>query len=410
MTAPLHILMIAPQAPPKNTPEAIQVRHLLHQLDRHVTGRLVTTAATNQAGWVRTDHSLEMPLEHFDVQELALPLHRLAMRILLSHRMKYFHVPDPQFWITCMARSVVDSLARKPTILYSRSSPMSAAILACKVKRSLNIPWIMHLSDPWADSPDAPASPRNARYEAQCFAQADKISLTTEGQAAHYRQKYPAAAHKIFISPNMMAGDTKREQTSTPTSGDKLHLVYAGALYSKRSPTPFIQALSLLRTTHPELMSRLTLDVYGNAQDSVLEQLRAEPDIITYHGPVSFSDAIARQREADVVLTLDVDGPSPLYKSFLPSKVIECVSLGKPMLAITPDQSETARICEEGYGWAVAPSQPAQLATTLAKLITGLDEVRATTPKSPPQRYAASTVCATLLKQMQSLVSEKGQR
>lgn len=385
------------------------MRRILVELDRATSGTLVTIAAEG-SGWAPSDASLELALAHFDTQNLALPLHRLTSRVLMSHRLARFHVPDARVWITRMAGRVVRNLRTKPDIIYSRSQPMSAALLARNLKRRLNIPWIMHLSDPWVENPHGGvASAHNIADEADCFAQADRIALTTEGQAAHYRKKYPALASKIIVSPNMMP-DTQelerlRSAASSAASDDRLRLVFTGNLYGNRSPAPLIQAIEWLRATQPQILSHLRIDIYGHAQDEARALLERAADPLYYHGPVPFAQAAAAQRGADIVISMEPIGDDPLAKCFLPSKVLECLAIEKPLLAITPEGSEVDRICREGYGWAISPALPEAIGACLAERITQLYTLRNTPAKTAPERYQAHTVTRDLLVHMQQLIT-----
>ena len=397
-----NILVIAPSAPPAQGPESIQVGRILTALDRKATGRLITVAPTSR-GWSRADSSLALTLEHFDRQALTLPLHTITHRLLTSHRFAGLHQPDSYFWIRWLVRRVRNALPQTPDIIYSRSSPFSAALLARDLKRRLNIPWIMHLSDPWANSPYKPHTNQAETDEASCFATADRISLTTEGQASFYRQKYPKHAAKIFVTPNVMAEQFLPAAPST--SDDKLHLVFAGNLYGTRSPAPLVQAIDILRTTNPAALQKLHIDIYGNLQDAAFSAIQTAPDIIHYHGPVSFHEAYRAQQAADVVLSIEPKAAHPLDLCFLPSKVVDCLALRKPLLALTPIGSETQKICEEGHGWAISPNQPEAIAARLSQLTQSLPELRTTSPKTPPARFSATAAVDDLLMQVQAVLA-----
>jgi glycosyltransferase involved in cell wall biosynthesis len=402
-----NVLIIAPNAPPRNTAESIQVRRILAELDARAVGRLITVRPDATGSWAQRDGSLGIQLETFDTKSLALPFHALTNRVLMSHLFAAYHIPDSMLWIRYMAGLIVKDLRKKPEVIYSRSSPMSAALLAHKLKLKLGVPWIMHLSDPWAENPDKILHPRDNAYEAACFHGADLITLTTDGQAEYYRKKYPSFAQKIVVSPNVMPhkDDSRNWLENAPATerDDRLHIVFAGNLYGCRSPEPLIQALDILRETRPELLKKLRIDCYGHAQKTALPFLRQAPDVLTYHGPVSFQEAYNAQHHADIVLTIEANSDNFLIKNTLLSKVTDCLAQGKPMLAITPDGSETARICNEGYGWAVSPARPADIAARIANLIAELPTLRTTAPKAPPPRYLAQTVALDLLAHIATL-------
>lgn len=412
MTKRLNLLVIAPFAPPTNSAEAIQVGRIMAQLDQHACGLLVSGRPLAR-GWARQDASLALPLQHFTFWELALPWHRVTSRVWGSHRLARFHSPDAMMWMRWQVGAVIRGLTQKPDVIYSRSGPMSGALLAMALQKKLGVPWMMHLSDPWADSASRTVCPRDAAYEAACFAAADSIALTTVGQADYYRKKYPEYAGKILVSPNVMPEPEEMACVICPDSDvrdDRLHLVFAGNLYLGRSPKPLMDALLIVRATAPYLLEKLRIDVYGNAQEPALSQLRSMPEVVHYHGAVSFAQAFAAQKTADAVVTIEADSDDTLIKSILLSKVTDCLALGKPMLAITPRGSETAAICEEGYGWAISPADPQEIAQLIVKLITQVNDLRARPPKTPPVRYRAAMVVEQLLAHMYTLLAEDHSR
>ncbi len=401
-----YVLLIAPHAPPRNGAEAIQVRRILKELDIQATGRLITVAP-EAASWVHHDASLELKLNHFDTQSLRLPFHRLTSRVFMSQRFRLFHMPDSLCWIQLQAGTVIKQLTKKPDILYSRSFPLSAALLARGLKKQLSIPWIMHLSDPWADSPFTLPDRRHAKLEAACFEQANLITLTAQGQADFYKNKYPQFANKIIVLPNVMPDveESGKWVQHLLAADDRLHIVFAGSLYGSRSPKPLLDALDIIRQSQPELLKKLRIDFYGKTQDHILKLLQSSPDI-RYRGAVSYAEACAVQYASDIALTIEADSEHPLIKATLLSKVTDCFALGKPMLSITPEGSETERICKSGYGWSAAPSNPQEIAKLLCGLVEKLPELRAAKPKPAPEYYQAERVVSGLLTQMQKLIEE----
>lgn len=404
----LNILFIAPDAPPKNSPEAIQVRRILAELDTATSGRLVTLVANTTGTWSRNDTTLQLPLKHYDTHILALPFHKILGRLLMSRRLAWLHGRDNLFWIQWMADRVIGALPKKPDIIYSRSSPFSAALLAKKLKQKLHIPWVMHLSDPWADSPNGKVSPNDQRDELECFSLADSISLTTQGQADFYRKKYPHWANKMMVSANVMPNPEEIEGfiAANKAAEDKLNIVFAGALYGQRSPEKLIAGIDWLRTNKPEILEKLRFDFYGNAQPHCLEMLMSASDVIFYHGQVPFKQAMEAQKAADILLNIDTEIENPLCKELLTCKVTDALALKKPLFAITSDNSESMRICTEGYGFAAIASKPESIGMCLADLASKIAEIRSATPKLPPERYSAKKVAEELLVQMR-LIAKK---
>lgn len=396
----MHICLIAPCAPPKNSPEAFQVGRFLATLDPSVRVTLVTTPIV--AGWEWEDDSVAIARPGVQVIEAALPLHRYTQRVLGSYRFRFLHQPDADFWLPQLASRVVKRLNGQPDVIYSRSSPFSAALLARQLKRRLQRPWLMHLSDPWAGSPYRPLPPRQAAadlaLEAACFNEADHITLTTEGQADYYRARYSNRAGAISVTSNMMPLSTG-EQRYLREDG-LLHLVYTGALYGAREPSTLIGGIRLLLERAPDLAARFRINFYGNMSNEFAAVIDATP-FCCRHGPVPFRKAMQAQVEADILLSIEAGGHHPLLDHFMPSKILDYVSSRKPILAITPSSSETAKLCGSAHGWVVSPGDTNQLAETLGTIAR---KGTGTPPALPPDfPYSAKNVSEEILGNLRRL-------
>jgi len=379
----MHLLLIASSAPPKNSPEAMQVGRFLEALDPAVRVTLVTTPV--ERGWVREDGSLAVSRAGIRVIRAGLPWHAPSQRVLGNRRLARLHRPDALFWLPALSGWVARQLPEVPDVVYSRSGSFSDALLARRLKRALGRPWLMHLSDPWSGSPyrrfrSDRAAEADRALEAACFAEADAITLTTEGQAAYYRARYPARADRISVTPNMMP--LHPETPPAERRPGPVRLVYTGAFYGERSPSTLLRAVEILGQEAPETLERLEVHVYGNAPPEVAAAISATPRC-THHGPVTHDVARRVQADADVLMSIEPDGAHPLLPHFLLSKIVDYLSTGKPILALTPEGSETERLCRITGGWAVTPGDVPGLSKKLAMIAAAPGKARTETVAPP---------------------------
>ncbi len=368
----MKILMISPQSPPKNSPESIQVARYLGELDRHHDITLVTTPIEH--GWVVGDSSLDIPLHRTRRLIVDLPFHTFTARLLASRYFRGFAFPDKEFWITSKVSSVIARAGKDFDVIYSRTMPFSSALLALGLKKKLNLPWVMHISDPIVDNPyraKGENEEKLAALESECFEQADAITLTTQGIADFYARKYPDAAHKISVSPNIMPGLPQKRAEKREEG--KVKLLYAGALYGERNFDTLLAALEKLRESRPELLENLEFKVAGNAAEDILERIRgAAIGQIELLGRVSYSRVLELQEDAAIVLSIEPEGESEILRTFMPSKILDYLAADKPILALTPEGSPTWQICNDhGFGWAIGSNDTAKLAEFFEKLLEG---------------------------------------
>lgn len=367
MNRPMHVLLVAPSAPPKNSPEAMQVGRFLSSLDPAVRVTLVTTPVVT--GWQWEDRTLTIERPGMKVIELSLPVHRLTQRVLANRRLSFLHKPDSDFWVSWFAKYVLRCLHDMPDVIYSRSAPFSSGLLARRLKAMTGKPWLMHLSDPWSGSPYRKLTPRrdavDRRQEEACFNAADMITLTTEGQADYYRGRYPGRASSIFVTPNMMPVAQSLDTASRPEG--PLRLVYTGALYGERDPRALLSALRILMDYAQGEKEQVRLDFYGNMAPEMTALINDVPGCLA-HGAIPYKEVAGVQAKADALVTIEPGGDNPLLRHFMPSKNLDYIAMGKPIFAITPKGSETDHLCRAGHGWSCSPGDSAAIAEKLSQL------------------------------------------
>lgn len=406
-----HILLVALSAPPKNSPESFQIDRLLSSLDPDIRVTLLTTPTV--AGWERYDQSLAKVRPNVQMLVAALPAHHYSVRVLANHRLRRFHVPDSDFWITWLVHSLYRKLRdNQPDAIYSRSFPFSSAILARRLSQLLDIPWMMHLSDPWFANPYRSISIEQAKSDRQleerCFLDAKKIALTTEGQADFYRRRYPSLASKISVTPNMMPTGEPSPQTTAVTrkANEPIRLVYTGALYGHRSPAPLLEAVKQAIAKTTVINDSIRIEFYGNVSTEYASLIQDCP-IAHYYGALPYNETVSVQKSADVLLVFEPDLNHELQSHFLPSKVLDYLHLGKPILAITPEGSETARLCDIGAGWAFSPGDIGGIAATLSKMATSSVTLSMQDSEDYRMAYSPAHVVPKLQAILSAMVEER---
>ena len=401
----MNILMISPQSPPKNSPESMQVKRYLEELDKQNNITLVNTPS--DGGWVTNDDTLKVSLINTHVITMKLWFHKFIIRSLHSRFLKDYLVPDETAWIRYMTSYVLRRNTRVADIIYSRSVPFSAALLAMDLKKRLQVPWVMHLSDPWFDSPYRKKTNKEKileNYEASCFEYADAIMVTTESMSSFYRNKYPNYAHKVSVSSNVMPAAVNKNNITN--KNEKLTLLYTGAMYGDRRPTTILKALLWLKENHPDVLNTITIVVIGNMTEEIKNEINFYGfEQITVLGRKRYAEVIEWQENADVLISIEPDGTSPLLKTFLPSKVLDYMASSKPILAITPKNSETWKLCEQGFGWQVKPEDSVGLGKLLVKLSSNHDSGKICyKPKNYLLEYTAAYNVQKLVKIMETLI------
>ncbi|MGH9550725.1 MAG: glycosyltransferase, partial [Terriglobales bacterium] len=137
-----------------------------------------------------------------------------------------------------------------------------------------------------------------------------------------------------------------------PRVDTNLHIIYTGFLYpGKRDPEPLFRAIRALQTRGVSL-ERLVVDFYGFDNPWLRGLIRKHglETCVTLRGFVPYSESMAAQHAADVLLFLD--WTETQAEGVLTGKLFEYLGSGRPILSLgRRKDSEAARlITEAGCG------------------------------------------------------------
>lgn len=366
------VLFVSIAFPPKSDAEGLQVAKCFKYL-RKICPRpldVVTSALP----------TLNMPYDA-DLLPAAEGVRQLvALRLFENRYLNYLLrrflpgllcAPDPKLTFHLQAPLVGWRLREKPSLIYSRAFPTSSAVLALKLKRYYQVPWVMHLSDLWADCPEAryqgAIMGRQQKLERSCFEAADAICLTSRKTLAFYQKKYAHLASRLHFFPNVFDPEDIRPPEPPKEIAKKIRIVHTGSLAGDRSPEPFLQALQRLSR---EQQDQLEVIFAGPADRRNLALFKQYPfDCLTYKGMVPYREALALQRSADVLLLIDMPVEPVDRRVFFPSKLLDYMITGRPILGLIDPDSEVARFLGERGDTAIPRSHTEEVADFLLQLV-----------------------------------------
>lgn len=249
---------------------------------------------------------------------------------------------------------VSKDLISKPDIIYTRSFPLSSALMGLKLKEYYRVPWIMHLSDPWADAPWSSKRPsiykKNKKMERICFDRADKICFTTEKTLEYYSKIYSQHLSKFEIFPNVYDSEDMifNEQ---PLSSNVLRIVYTGGIAGNRGPILIINVIEQLRKRGFDVDGNIELLLAGEI-DRRNKAILMENNYpyIKYLGHKTYEDAKHLQRSAHLLLILEEPLEDVSKAMFFPSKILDYLLAQRKMFAITTPRSQVDNIFSNN-GW-----------------------------------------------------------
>lgn len=298
----------------------------------------------------------------------------------------------------CMLKAALKLRIQDYDIVMSWSQWHSVHLVAASLKRKFpEIPWVAHMSDPWADNPFLPKIPGLAaiqrRLERKVIRDADSVHFTTIETQDLVMRKYPRDwKKKAHVIPHAYASELYPNIVESVGLGERWLVRYLGNFYGPRNPKKLARALALLQKNSPDLVRDVRIEIVGRWIDNpgwrpVDEGVHG--DLLVLGQPVSYCDSLSLMREADMLLILD----APFEKSvFFPSKLVDYIGADRPILAFTPDGA-CANILKKLGGIIASPETVLSIRDGFELAIQQLKSARAVKPdKLQAKQYDVSNV------------------
>jgi len=334
---------------------------------------------------------------------------RLASRLIRWWMRNSAPYDDRLPWIPYASGAAADVIgSRRVEAIFSTSPFLASHVVALLLKRRYGLPWIADFQDPVRDNPFRTRRwffPYDAILERLFFHFADRIIANTDTVAEAWRARYPKSAHKVSVLWNSF---DPREEIVTAKRPERTHRVVAhvGTLYGDRHPGRFLEALERLGVRASEIRVKLV----GPIEPQMLQHLQPLFDRLTKRGVLEYGNRVVDRAEAlrdtaaaDYLLLLDLNAKDAAFQ--LPSKLLDYVRYGKPVLAYTPRNSPVERILAEG-GPAFVAIDPRESNESedvnVAEFLSLPIEPRAVSPQFE-ERFSAQTqarVVADLLEEL----------
>lgn len=330
-----NILVISHYYPPSQAPESVMTNKLASRLS--MLGHNVCILAGKHAGCERNDETLKV---HDGVKVYRC---RSIRNLLIDQLATRRFIPDAEVtWIPFAERESKKIIrAEHIDVILSRSMPVSDHLLGLRLKKSTGLPWIASFSDPWTQNPyntypPGPFRKINEWLEGKIAMNADRITFTCSQAKDRFLERYPSCRGKVSVIPNFFDPDEFEGIGRETEKQDTFTMVHTGSLYGIRSPEPLFKAVQAFGKSN-DIAEKLQVVLVGYlaAKYRTLIKDYGLDATIRIIDTVPRKEAIAWLYRADVLLTIDAPDKGP--SMFLPSKLVDYIYMGKPILGITPE-------------------------------------------------------------------------
>lgn len=282
----------------------------------------------------------------------------LAQKISVWIRGNFF-IPDARmFWINPSISFLKKYLAEHPVdAIVSTGPPHSMHLIAEGVHRATGIPWIADFRDPWTNIDfyrdlqlSTWADQKHHKLEKRVLKTASKVVTVTWRSRDEFKEI--CGRNDIEVIPNGF-DDADFPIASRGPLDKEFTIVHIGSMNKDRNPEVFWQAIKGAIATSDDLKANLKIQLIGPVDFSVRASVE-NADLQSYTDFVEFiphNEAVKRQQEAQINLL--VINNSPNSRTIIPGKLYEYLGSGRPLLAVGPKDSDSAKVIELTKGGVV---------------------------------------------------------
>jgi len=271
----------------------------------------------------------------------------IAERIAIWLRGNLF-IPDARcFWIRPSVRYLTRYLSEhKVDIIVSSGPPHSMHLIAEKISRKFNLPWLSDFRDPWTNIDyykdlmlSLPADKLHHKLERRVISKASRVVVIGKTMKEEFESQF----HRpIDLITN--GYDEEDFNINVPVRADKFVIAHTGTLVPSRNPEMLWQAIKELKEEIHGLDTDLEIRLIGKTDISVRNLIIQNKlqEYVLYSEYMSH-DEIIRENKAAFLLLLILNNTQNA-KGILTGKLFEYIASGRPILAIGPEDGDAAEI------------------------------------------------------------------
>ena len=277
----------------------------------------------------------------------------------------------------------------RPAAIWSTYPIATAHAIGGAIWRRSHLPWIADFRDPMVQE-GYPADPQVMksfeRIEAFTLAHASSISFTTPGAAREYQLRYPASSSRIVEIQNgydesSFAGLDAGSGIAAERAGRPLLLLHSGVVYpSERDPTQLFEALGTLVSQGAMRPGELLVRFRAAGHDDLLRELTVRHQLqgmVEIVPPIPYREALSEMLSADGLLLMQASN----CNAQIPAKLYEYFRAGKPILALTDPEGDTAaEVKAAGIDSVVRLDSTSDIVAALPAFLHAIRENRAALP------------------------------
>ncbi len=274
-------------------------------------------------------------------------------------------IPDQaRLWEMSLHAKVLDIIKNhRIKIIYSTSYPYSDHLLALHVKKTLGdkIKWVCDFRDEWSNNPYTKDNPHpkfrtdmEFKMEEEVLKYADKVIANTPVMRKNFIEIHNIDLHRqkdFYTIPNGYDVDDFKGIDVSPVQTDKFTITYTGALYGRRKPDYFFQAIHELVKAGQIDKEKFQINFIGNYKKEELMNNVASfgiKDCVVIYDYMEHKEALKMLVSSNALLLLEGGGVGS--DAFYTGKVFEYMYTNRPVIAVLPKGCAADLVRETNIG------------------------------------------------------------
>jgi glycosyltransferase involved in cell wall biosynthesis len=263
-------------------------------------------------------------------------------------------IPDPRKYWNKYAIKKAQQLIKEEGIktIITSSPPHSTQLIGYELKKMFDLRWIVDFRDMWTDiyyysllKHSKLSHNINLRYERKVIETANHIVTASPVYIPFFNSKSPTVSSDKFTSiPN--GYDPKDFEGFEYQLKTDFVITYTGTISDQYNIIPFLDALQMFKTNHPE--ASFKLQFVGSTYPELAEEIsvRELTNHTTYSAYVPHHESISFLETSYILL---VCGPlnSSGQEGGIPAKVYEYMASGRPIIYIGKEDGFVADMLRE---------------------------------------------------------------
>jgi glycosyltransferase involved in cell wall biosynthesis len=253
---------------------------------------------------------------------------------------RWVYRPDPQIGWYPFAVSAGRAALRdlRYDAMFSTSFPVTAHLVARRLRREFGVPWVAEFRDPWTELLPAghPHREWGARLERAIADEAQAVVVPSPRWAELFRAKGARAVR--VITNGYDPADLSR-----PEPPEGLVVTHVGTFYPGRQDLSAVWlALKQLRAEGP---LQVRVRFVGNLPAAAENEVRAHGlgDVLEVSGFVPYREALARMAASSVLVGAGGGEPGA-SEGWIPAKLFEYLGTGLPVIYVGDTSSDAAAL------------------------------------------------------------------